>query len=507
MKRMLSLLGALFLQGCADLLPVDRDAQNTVGEIEITGLPPVPPIDLSNSRAKAMENYRAFLKESPDSQEVPEAIRRLADLQLSVEAEALTEGRLAAGSRSRAAELYRELLQRFPDHEGNASALYQLARAYEQSGEIEPAMEVLSSYTREHPDGERYDEAQFRRGEYLFVHRRYREAEKAYLAVLKDGRKSEFYLQALYKLGWARFKQGAYPGALDAYVQLLDETVASLDSTTLPDTMSPAERERLDDTLRALSLSFSYLGGSGQIRDYFARKGARSYEPLLYARLAALYLGKERYSDAAAAYELFATSHPQHREAPLFRSRVIDVYKKAGFSAQVLAEKEKFIQLYEPASPYWAERDPAEYRELLQQVQRHLRDVAHHYHALAQQQKTPQAWAAAGRWYQLYLRSFPTSEQAPYMNFLYAELLTSAGHHGRAAAEYEHTAYDYGDHDKAAEAGYAALLAYQKQEARLHGRARQEWHRKGIDSAIRFADTFPEHREALAVRTRAAQQL
>jgi len=497
---------ALPLAGCIPALTLNDHNQQTVGSLKTTGLPPVTASAPVKSRNTAIQHYRSFLEESPRSQFVPAAMRRLADLELEVEQEALTEGKSPPGG-SRAAKLYAELLQRFPDYQGNDSALYQLARARELVGEAEPSMGALTDYTDKYRRGEKYDEAQFRRGEYLFVRRDYAQAEKAYQAVLGTDGGSTFHQQALYKLGWARFKLNHYSAALDAYMQLLDETLGNLDSAELPATLSRTDRERIDDTLRAVSLSFSYLGDSSVVRDYYAAKGARRYEPLIYAKLAALHLSKERFTDAAETYSLFASTHPQHREAPLFQSRVIDVYKKAGFSERVLAEKQAFIERYEPAAAYWKQHNPALSPDVLSQVQRHLRDVARHYHALAQAENKPKAYADAGHWYRLYLRAFPNADLAPYMNFLYAELLTSAGQYGLAAVQYERTAYDYGQHDKAAEAGYAALLAYEKREPALRGRQQADWHRAGITSALRFTETFPAHKQALPVRVRAAQQL
>jgi tetratricopeptide (TPR) repeat protein len=507
MKERLTALAVTFtLTGCASVIGLTDYNQQTVGSLRQVELPPVQASETEKNRDIAMHHYQAFLEESPDSKFVPEAIRRLADLNLESEQEALVDGSLPPGQ-SKAAKLYAELLERFPDYEHNDTALYQLARAREQSGEVEPAMAALTSYAGKYREGDKYDEAQFRRGEYLFVRRDYRGAEQAYQAVLDQGTASEFHQQALYKIGWARFKQNDYQAALDAFMQLLDETIGQLDTSELPPTLSRTDKERIDDTLRAVSLSFSYLGDNTEIRDYYAKQGARNYEPLIYAQLAALHLSKERFTDAADIYSLFANVHPQHREAPLFQSRVIDVYKQAGFSERVLEEKQAFIERYEPAAAYWKQRDPSEAPDVLAQVQRHLRDVARHYHAVAQAQNQPKAYTEAGRWYQLYLRSFPKNEQAPYMNFLYAELLTSGGQHGLAAVQYEHTAYDYGQHDKAAEAGYAALLAYDKRESALSGAEKINWHRTGIASALRFSETFPNHKDAQSVRTRAAQQL
>ena len=507
-SQLLSLTIFLLLGGCSVLSPFGHeDDQPTIGSLSETDLPEITAAETSSSRDAAMRNYESFLDEAPDNVFVPEAMRRLADLHLAKEQDSLLDGHATSNGQSRAAELYAELLERFPDHQRNDSALYQLARSHEQSGKIEPSMQALTSYTGKYKAGDKYDEVQFRRGEYLFVRRDYAQAEEAYQAVIEQDEESTFHLQALYKIGWARFKQHSYEPALNAYMRLLDETIGSHDNAALPESIKRADKERLEDSLRAVSLSFSYLGPNGEIRDYFRQHGNRAYEPLLYAKLAALHLSKERFTDAAETYSLFADVHPQHREAPLFQSRVIDVYKQAGFSERVLEEKQAFIERYEPASDYWKQHDAAQSPDVMQQVQRHLRDVARHYHALAQQQNKQQAYAEAGRWYRLYLNSFPESKQAPFMNFLYAELLTGSGQHGLAAAQYERTAYTYGQHEKAAEAGYAALLAYQKHEPTLKGRSKADWHRTGINSALHFAGQFPAHKQALPVRTLAAQQL
>jgi TolA-binding protein len=502
-----SLIAGL-ISACSWLPSSDKGDYPTIGQLQRPELPRPSGTDSPQARSAAMQHYQAFLDETPDYEFVPEAVRRLADLHLEQEQEELVQadGPLP-NKQSRAAQLYAELLHRFPDHHRNDSALYQLARAHEQRGDLEPAMQALTDYTKQFPAGAKYDEAQFRRGEYLFVRRQYDEAGSAYQAVLDQGPESPFHQHALYKMGWTRFKQNRHEAALDAYIQLLDETIGDHDSAALPPGLGAAEQERLDDTLRAVSLSFSSLGGAQQVSTYFRSNGSRAYEPLLYAKLATLYLTKERFTDAADSYRLFADVHPHHRDAPLFQSRVIDVYKKAGFGEQVLQQKEAFVELYQPASEYWKQHDPAQAPEVLTQVQRHLRDIAQHYHALAQQQPAPDAYARAGHWYQLYLQAFADSEQAPYMNFLYAELLTSAGNHGDAAAQYERTAYSYGAHEKAAEAGYAALLAYQKHEKALSGQAGAEWRMAGLKSALRFSDQFPDHRQAIPVRTRAAQEL
>ena len=55
--------------------------------------------------------------------------------------------------------------------------------------------------------------------------------------------------------------------------------------------------------------------------------------------------------------------------------------------------------------------------------------------------------------------------------------------------------------------GYAALLAYAKHEEELSGSPRAEWHRRAIDSALKFAETYPAHVQAASVQTDAAEKL
>src|SRR5205814_7901924 len=103
--------------------------------------------------------------------------------------------------------MYEKLLKTYPDYKKNDLVLYQLARAYEAAGRLDDSLATLDRLLAEYPRTRHADEAQFRRGETLFVQRRYRDAERAYSAVLERGAASQFYEQSLYKHGWALFKQ------------------------------------------------------------------------------------------------------------------------------------------------------------------------------------------------------------------------------------------------------------------------------------------------------------
>ena len=164
--------------------------------VEIPAAEPLP-----HGRDAAMANYREFLEMASDDPLLrAEAMRRLADLELQSSEDRQTEGADVALERAElenAVQMYRALLETYPDYAQSDLVLYQLARAYESTGRADEALEILGRLIAEHPDSPYNDEAQFRRGEILFVKRRYADSEVAYAAVIERGDESRFFEQSL----------------------------------------------------------------------------------------------------------------------------------------------------------------------------------------------------------------------------------------------------------------------------------------------------------------------
>jgi tetratricopeptide (TPR) repeat protein len=470
---------------------------------------------IDGSEAKAMESYRLFLDlGSNDPALEAEAMRRLADLQLETdEAEELKRNIASLGGKlGSTIGLYKQLLASYPNYAKNDLVLYQLARAYEADGQTEEALKTLDRLVTEYPQTPHYDEANFRRGETLFVARRYAEAEQAYRRVLAAGPDGDFAEQAQYKLGWTLFKQGRYDDSLEPFFALLDTEFragggAEPDPAAVYSAMGRAEQELVDDTFRVLSIGFSYMNGPDSVSGYFERNGERSYTYIVYTSLGDLYLDKERYQDAADAYRAFVELDPYDARAPLMLVEVSEAYKRAGFADLVLDSKREFVERYGPESPYWSKFTFDEQPEVVADLKADLTDLAAYHHARAQEQKDPDEYAAAARWYRTYLRSFPDGEEAAQKNFLLAEVLYDSGRYDEAATEYERTAYAYPLNEHSAEAGYAALLAYAEHEKSMSGEARAAWHLKGIESALRFAQTYPDNEQTPAVLTDTSEKL
>lgn len=483
----------------------------------------VNPQDLpSANKVDARQRYKEFAKSTKNQELRAIAMERLADIELEtrqtkkIEQAELKEAEIRAnqkkdvvvdaskfGDYADVAAQYEKLLKRHPRSQENEKILYQLARAYELSGQMEKSLSALTRLMEEFPENKHAEEVQFRRGEIYFSLKDYKHAEHAYGYVLSN-KDSPFYERSLYKHGWALFKLNRLQQSRYSFYKLLD---LHFSDGRRYDDFKRSTKELVDDTLRVVSLSFSFENGVDTLKRFSRQYGGRNYEYLIYNKLGALYEKQERFEDAAKVYASFAEVNPNHRDAPMFLTKVIGIYEKGGFPKKLTAAKADLVTRYAVGKPYWSRHDRALLNEMSPYIKSNLADLARHYHALAQRTKKVSDHKVAAHWYREYVRSFPADEKTPQMNFLLAENLLETGDYEAAAKEYEKTAYDYGKHAKSAEAGYAALLTHQKILAQLKGDKYTAKRHQTVDSAMRFAKTFPDDKRAPPVLLKAAEEL
>jgi cellulose synthase operon protein C len=511
-RRFAALLCALAMSAAQAASP--PKPAPTIGDLNSRSVPVQPTAVPAGGAARAMENYRQFLNlQNTDPKQRAEALRRLGDLNLeSGELERMaSEVTLLDMQGAEAIRLYATLLKAYPNYPRNDQVLYQLARAYETTGQSDQALATLDSIVARYPQSRDIAEVQFRRGELLFSNRRYADAQHAYEAVLAHGRSSSnFYIQSLYKHGWSLFKQGQNQDSLKSFADLLDlMLVDPKDGARMRDwnALGRADRELVDDTLRVMSIAFAYLDGAKSVDELVAHRAQMPYVYLLYSRLGDLYVEKQRYQDAAATYRAFVSRDSVDEHAPVLTNAAIEAYRKGGFADLMLDGKLEYVQRYGFDAPFWKGRDRRAYPQVVEELKTNLKDVAQYYHASAQKSKKPEDFASAAHWYRAYLSSFPGDPDSAATNYLLADALFESRQYADAAIEYEHTAYDYPKGARSAEAGHAALVANQKNEEGLPPESRGAAHLRATASALKFAQTFPEHPESPVVLTRAAQDL
>ncbi|HEX4267743.1 MAG TPA: tetratricopeptide repeat protein [Steroidobacteraceae bacterium] len=510
-RMLLALLGVL--TACLALCPIaeprgsDPPNPPTIQDLESHPARVVTGGVVSATDSSAMASYRRFLAlQATDPRLRAEALRRLGDLNLDAGDLQRMESELSSIDvhGAEAIKLYTTLLSVYPNYTHNDEVLYQLARAYDTTGQPDQALHTLDLIVQRYPEARDIDEVQFRRGELLFSARRYPEAQQAYAAVIARGASSSFYVQSLYKGAWALYKQSLPQQSLPVFARLLDIELLGPDGRVRPLTdLRRADRELVEDSLRVMSITFSQDSGAQSIDRFVGHYGARPYDSLLYSRLGDLYVAKQRYQDAAATYLSYVDSNPQSDAAPDLAARAIRAYSKGGFSQLVFQAKRDYAVHYGFNTAYWRTHARADHPEVVAELETDLKDVATYDHALAQRTHDVRDYAAAAHWYREYLDSFPTAPDAAELNHRLADALFAAQHYAEAANEYEHTAYDYPRNAQSEGAGYAALTAYQKAESGLGGSALAGLKRREIDSGVRFAQAYPDHPDSAGVLTRA----
>ncbi len=500
--RILLLMLPLLLAGCGFL--ATSDDEPTLAELEPVELPaveqPLPEVELR----ELAEVYRGVLEVSDDPETRVLVLERLAGLEM-LEAEAvLADGQDSAPLFDEAIAAYSDLLESHPDIEGRDRLLYQLSKAHDMTGDSEAAMLALQQLSSTHADSTHYTEAQFRMAEKHFSEGRYAEAESAYAEVLKAGEESDYFLNAQYMLGWSQFKQGRYRQSIRAYTGTLD---ALMPADNDLEAMTGANRALVEDCFRVLAVVFSYLEGVDSIAAAYDQLGERSYEPLLYQELGELYLKQERFRDSADTFRAFGERYPASEYAHRFHVRVIGIYEQAGFRDLIVEEKRDYVAAYGVYGDYFLLSSVDVQREIADNLALYIDELATHHHALAQAggDSAAEDFRLAGDYYQLYIDSFPGDERVPEMGFLLAEVRTESGDHAEAVETYEWVAYDYPEYERAADAGYAAILGYAPLlEA---APADETLPRRKVDSQLRFAARFDDPRANAVLNDAAASLL
>ncbi|MCF6281557.1 MAG: tetratricopeptide repeat protein [Candidatus Polarisedimenticolaceae bacterium] len=512
MRALYLLMPLMLLQGCFSTTRSDQERAGVIGSMTQQQWPAVEirrDEPLITDRQQVQSHYRTLLKKraTEDGPLTVEATRRVTDLELRARQDQLfaeDTPAIEATSLQPTIRRYEQLLASNPDYKNSDRILYQLARAYGNSGETEQAHQVLGRLVAGYPQSKHYLEAQFRRAEYLFLHRAYTDAAEAYRSLIKADDNPKLQYRATYKLGWSHYKLQQTDAAIGSFIHLLDRLLAEDEV---------ADQALLNDTLRITSLSFSSMGGEQAITHYFEKHGHRDYEYMLYQRMAELYQEQGRYRDAAQTYLAFVLLDPTHAKAPSLQAKEIAVYIEAGFIQQALLSKKGFIKRYRNDGFNWQQLESAGQTFVNQQLHLTLLELASEAHTNAQKKarkyrkKRQQNLDLAEHWYRTFISLFPADEQTGQVNFLLADLLFDQKRYKQAISEYRHAAYDYLAHEKSAEAGYALLLSYAAAGGDLEAADKTAWQQQAIKSALRFAAQFPEDRRRSGVMVDAAEQL
>ncbi|WP_101758232.1 tetratricopeptide repeat protein [Oceanicoccus sp. KOV_DT_Chl] len=506
---MLPLTGVVLLASSCSW--IGQDEQEPPAELTLSALPTASlPIQGEPIASKSLAEVHALYRDALTADQHPvsqfQLKRRLAALEMMRGERRLFDGEPSEALFAETVSVYQELLAADIEPQSRDQLLYQLAKAHAMGGQLDESIDALSQLSSDHQQSALFVESEFRRAESFFSAGLYAEAGASYQKVVDAGVESAYYHNALYMVGWSRFKQNQYRLATDAFIATLDALAAS--SNNFYD-LSKGDKELVKDCYRVLSVTFSYREGASSLNDIEGGLQAHHYLPDLYDALAMLYLSQERFQDSADTYKAFAATYPQADQSHEFFVRAIAMVERAGFAEEVLRDKRQYTQQFAVGSEYWQNHSAAVREKIAEHLQVFIPQLAKFYHARAQQlqkalttapvkkqdelrQEMLASYQQAADDYQQYIDSFPGDERLPEFHFLLAEARYDSGQYADAIIHYDIVAYDYPADKNAMEAGYAGILAYGRiidtaDEKALFAGA---WKERRIASELRYARQF-----------------
>ena len=486
---------AIFLAACSS----SKYGGETLSDLEAAEIQPEVQQVLKTSPLETIHSYRALLDFPTDNPFRPQAMHRLGDLLLDYgeqrEIKMADDGEIhKIDEYSKAVLVYEELLSSYPGYPATDLVLYQLARVYDKQGEIDKTSQLLSRLVSDYQHSRYFSEANFRLGELSFLNSDFLQAADSYLAVLNMGKDKPFYEQSLLKYGWAVFKQDRLDEALKSFFMLINLKLDQINFDQIsgkPLGLGKADQEILTDILRGMTLIFALKNSPEELQLFSQRYGHADYNHLLYQSLAALYHKEERYLNEAQTYAAYIANNPDSHNAAIFQLRQVDSYRFLNDRQQVVKAKESFLNNFWRSDRVVADVSTEYVAHISAFAKDYLNDLTDFYHARFQKAKNETDFDAAVNLYQAYLQAFNREDNTIEKHFLLAELLYENGRYKEAGYEYEQVAYHYPNHQRAAEAGYSAILSYQKLLALSTDDEANSWRQLQRQSAIRFISSFP----------------
>lgn len=466
---------------------------------EVTIEPSKPtPVDAQTQ----LKNFRRLLELTADQKPTTRIpiMLRLADAEL----DAATDDTDPTVGARRAIELYKRVQAQDKVQIDRANLLYNLARAYDLAGSTDDSATALGELIVKHSDSKLVPEAKFRRAEIYFVQHKYSAAETDYADLVQRGDSTPFYLQSRYKLGWTRYKLSEYEASLNDFASVLTSLLApddvAADGSIQTSGQSKASQAIVKDSLRGITLNFAQLSKDIEPGSYIDQHALKPYEFLIYKTLLAHYEEQQRFTDASATALAFAQRNPDHPEAKAFELEAIAALENGGFPSLARARKESFVQRYGVERQSWYGQDPLDVPKANKLLRSYLDEITQSYHAKAQKTNQPQDYQQAAEWYATYLQIFPNIDKAPEIGTRRGDVLFDASEYTQAAKQYEQVGYDMGENAKAADAAYAAVLAWRK------AAGESEASDPNVEkSTLRFAATYPDNKRATEVLARLAE--
>jgi tetratricopeptide (TPR) repeat protein len=454
---------------------------------------------LSSKEEARIDNqlYQQMMKRAHESRD-PKAINAYLDLARKIKSKQLGTTDEKAELQSRA-DFYSQQIKDTPANQLSDDLYYELAKSQDGLGKPDAAAISMKEMLARFPKSPYAAEAHFRIAEDAFNRQDFRTATQEYQAVLSRG-DSKYKQQAQYFYAWSLYKQGHFEEAVEPFQELIIALHATAEQKG-PAGLSKRDTLLLQDSYKVLSSIFVQIGGAPALAKYYQGKPMTEEEVLMYRQVGDRYRDQKQLLDTAKTYESFVKQHPATDQAAIFSRDAIAVYNEAGFAQDIIRAKSDYVERYDVNQSYFKGATPEQQQTLRPILKSQLDDLAKHYDAVGQTQKSTADYLHAADLYQKQLALATDPADMIRIQQRLAEALYNGGQYERAIPYFEALAYKT-PAAKPSEMGYFALLSYQahaKELASQPATAQSAWLDLQRDSSIQYAKSFPSEKNASIV--------
>ncbi|HEY6530260.1 MAG TPA: tetratricopeptide repeat protein [Cellvibrionaceae bacterium] len=477
-----------YLAGCAG-----TSHKPTIADVDFSRTPQKTQQQTSaqQTRTQIVQSYYQYIENAPKNDKLREdALGRLAALEIDNANLESENPQLSPEALNRANNLLQQSLRDYPNSTNKDRALYQLAQVYEQLGRTAESVQSLQTIIKDYPKSPFIAEAHFRVAEDAFKRGEYLTAESSYSEALLAPNNGLFAERALYKRGWARFKQNVFNDATDDFLAALrQQTYSDLNQ------LSESKKALINELLRAASLAAAHLPEQSMpalLGDDFVW----AYE--FFENLAEV---KRRVSPAQAltAMGVFIQHYPQSPRMPLAYLYQLKLYAQLNQWPSFDEALTRLYTNYQPEAAFWQQNPNVDKAYVLTGLRKNILTAAGQGISNANAQQI----SHANVWSERYLKHFAAYAQQDKMYKQYALLLTANKDNEKALSYYEKSAFD-GDIILDKDAAYAAIVTNDQLIQKSAPPARQALAIKMARHSKAYAQMYPQDKRSIELILRAA---
>ena len=383
---------------------------------------------LAKNRANLIEEVKGALRYVKNDSQSEDLQLRLANLYIEEFKYNAGKGTDSKAYLQKAQGILKDLARKSPPCNRKDEVLFQLAQGSLELGQNEQAHELFLRLISEFKQSPHLEEAYLQLGDTAFEKGQFPKA-LSYFERLTSNPKSPLWLYAHYKSGWANYNLNQLGLALNHFKIIVEQE--DLDGSTQHSLALKKEATR--DLCLPLAELNKYEEGvqfySGQ-GEAFQRSGIEC--------LASLAQERGDASQAISLYRDLINMESQHRKNPSYSLSIVEIHRKQNKLAETFSSLEESLGSYLGDST-WKEifsSDPVFIDELRSQFEATTRQVGLECHSTAQKTKNLGLYQQSRAFYELYLKYFPRTPEAPKVEFYQAEIFYKEKNFGAATLTY-----------------------------------------------------------------------